>query len=584
MASSREHLFISKNMKYNKPLLYGGIDLHASNRKAVSTLTLILLLLGSAIFGAFISYVWVMANFYLEPENTVELIITEASFPINHADYFNFTVMNPSHSLSSTNITEIYLTAEGDASIYNVTNTYPEELPIPVEKGTSKTVKCLKNWGEFAGKSITIHASAINASGAIRTVNTEFVKLELDVDFDASISCKQFNVTVTNHPTSALNLTLTKVLVNHQAPENTTIHLPTNLTVKNSVSFQCLFDWENLNPVVRVETAEGYYAEAVANASASILLLITDVTFSETDSNEISITILNSEVSSTPVDITDIVVAYSNGTEYYINGYLSHPNFSPYYALEVNETVTFDHCVWNWTNYRAKDVTITVYTKQGFTPVSKTVKTPPSIIFTTLPSFNLASIESFLVNVTNTASSLQRINVTQIKFNENVTEMTPSFLEVPVGGKAWCNCTFNWTSFRGHNVTITVYTVDGLNVLNSIVLPSIELKIPKEPTFAKTATGIPYVNITVLNTIFSAKKVTITQLVFETQNTADIIDGTLTIPSLKPDGCVLLAGTNTTVVCPWNWSLYLSQDLTITVQTADGYSISETFQIPESTP
>jgi len=378
------------------------------NSKAFSTFTLILLLLCSVIFGAFIAYLWVMGNFYLEPENTVYLVITDANFPVDHADYFNLTIVNPSHSPSGANITKIYITVEGDDKIYSVENIQPE-LPIWIERGTSKTIKCLRNWGEFAGKLVTIHLSALNASGAVRTVETKFVGLELEVDFNASDSCKQFEMTVGNNPQSAINLTLTKIYVNGQVPENITmlpedenVTLPLNVSIGNSVSFRCFYDWENLvNPGVLVETLEGYYAEKTANATAKALLSITDVTFNETKPDEMSITIANSELSTTFADITDIILTYDNGTTYLINGSLTNPQDQLPFRLIINETVTFN-CVWNWRNYRDRNVTITVQTRQGFTPVSISVKTPQSVVskITDL-NFNLTSTEYFLVNVTN---------------------------------------------------------------------------------------------------------------------------------------------------------------------------------------
>jgi len=593
MAFIREYLSISNEYEIDKHLRCGGINLRISNQKAVSTLTLIILMLCSAVFGAFISYMLVIANFYLEPEDTVDLVITELNFPVDHADYFDVTIMNPSHSPSGTNITEIYFAVDGEEGVHPVTKTDLGELPIFLERGTSKIIRCFENWGQFAGKIITVHVSATKASGAVRSAETEYVKLDMEIEFDAAVSCKQFNVTIKNHPQSAINLTLTKVYINGETPENIVFlpnrenaTFPMGLPSSGNVSFQCFYGWESLvNPLIRVETSEGYYIEKRANATAIILLLITDVTFNETNTDEINSTILNSEVSRTLVDITDIVLTYGNGTEYKINGSLTDPSFSPYYRLEINETVTFGHCVWNWRNYRDENITITVYTRQGFKSVSKLVITPKPVIFKiTELNFNLTNTEHFLVNVANTPCSLQSINVTQIKFNENVTELAPSFGKILPGEERQFSCAFNWTSLRGENVTVTVCTADGLNISKSLILPSIELKISDEIAFAKSTAGIPYVNITILNTVFSARNVTIIQIIFEAENATDNIDGTLTSPNLIPDGYVLIVDANVTITCPWNWILYPNQDLTIIVQTAEGFSISQTFQIPGLAP
>jgi len=562
------------------------------NKKAVSTIILIILILCSAVFGALLSYMWVMGNFYLEPE-TVDLVITNVDFPVDHADYFYVIVMNPSHSPSGTNITEIYFTVEGDNKLYNVTNTSPESLPILLEKGTSKTIRCVpdENWGQFAGKTIAVHVSATNASGAEASAETKFVKLEVATSLNATVSCKQFNVTIRNNPQSAINLTLTNIEVDRVPIENASllpddqnVTFPINLFNGTSVSLRCLYNWEHFkDPKIRVETAEGYYAEASTNATATILLLITNVVFNETKPDELSITVSNSQYSSTPVDISDIVLTYRNGTQdqqYHINGTLTIPQFVPYYRLGIGNTTTFNHCIWNWTNYRDQNVTITVNVKQGFTPASETRKTPQPVVFKIKEvSFNLTDTSHFVLTVANMPCSLQNITIATIKVNETDVALNQT---VNIGEEEVFNCTFDWANLRGEEVNITAYTSDGLYALPiNITLPSVDLKIlVNEHDFAKSAEGIPYVNVTIMNTHFSNRNVTITQIIFKTENTTATIDGALTNPVLVPNGYILAVNANVTILCPWNWTLYPNLDLTITVQTAEGFSISQTFQIP----
>lgn len=545
-------------------------------KKSISTLILIILILCSIVFGAVLSYMWVMAHFYLEPEDTVDLVITEVNFPVDHADYFYVTVMNPSHSASGTNITEIYFTVEGDTNLYDVKDTYPEELPIILERATSKTVKCLMNWGNFSGKIITVHVSGLNASGATRSVKTEFVKLEVQAYFNATENCKYFNVTVKNNALSAINLTLTNVYfgdIDYVPVINMTIELPTNIMIGTTIDFQCFVDWQGYwKPLVQVKTLEGYIAEIRKEVSSVVILQITDVTFNETDPNDISITLFNGEESATFIDVTNVTLTDDNGTEYIIR------LFDLPLRINKTETVTLN-CVWNWTDYRDRNVTIIAYTQQGFTSSPKTVKTPQPIVFKiTELSFNITDTGYFLVNVKNMPCSLQDVNVTQIKFNENTTDFESQI--VPRDGKErQLNCPFDWKDFRGANVNITVHTAEGLNISETITLPSVRLEIGL-PTFDELAIGIPYVNITISNTIFSARNVTITQIIFETENATYVIDGTLTNPKLIPDGYFLIIDAKITVVCPWNWTPYSTQNLTITVQTAEGFSTSQTFQIP----
>jgi hypothetical protein len=540
------------------------------NKKAVSTIILIVLILCSAVFGALLSYMWVMGNFYLEPE-TVDLVITNVDFPVDHADYFYVTVMNPSHSPSGTNITEIYFTVEGDNKLYNVTGTSPESLPITLERGTSETIKCLLSWGEFAGKIITVHVSAMNASGAVVYTSTEYVKLEVTAILNAALNCKQFNITIKNDPQSAINLTLTKIYINRmpienisRLPDDQNVTFPIDAVAGNLISLRCLYNWETFkNPTIRVETSEGYYAETSANATASVLLLITDVAFNETNPNEVSITVLNSEVSSTSVDVSDIVLTYNNGTKYHINGSLTSPSLP--HTLQTNSNVTF-RCVWPWKDYRDKNVSITVYTRQGYTPVSEMVKTPPEIVLKIMANFNLTDTDHFLVNVTNMLCSLQNITVTQIKFDTNQTSFTPQ--NITAGDWKQFNCTFNWTAFRRNTVTVTV-NASNVIVLQNVTLPYMYLKIINA-NFTTTENGKNF-NVTIENIGNSLLNANITRIVVRFENET----------VFKVDGIeyIIEVGKNATLTFSWDWSLCKNKEVTISVYTSEGLEFVDTFTV-----
>ncbi len=547
--------------------------------KAVSALIVILLILISAIIGGLFSYVWVMSNYYLESSKT-SLAITEAAFPIDHGDYFNITVLNPSHSASDTNITAIYVTVEGNLTLLNVTNTEPA-LPLPIARASSQTVKCNFFWSLFAGKTITAHVTGENGSGDAFDVQTAFVGLEATAGFNATESSKYFNVTVSNDKDSAINLTLSNVYFNYllDIPETEiTANLNTTIIANGtSIAFTVFHDWTNfVNPVVRVRTLEGYIADSAANASASMNLFIADVTFNNRNPNQLNLTITNTEESSTLVDVSEIVLTYDNGTT--SNLTTTNPSLFPQ-RINLNSTVTltFD---WSWMNYRDQNLTITAYTRQGFVSSPKTVKTPPPIIYEiTGTTFNLNNTSFFLVNVTNTPSSNDSITVTEIKLNENSTSFTTQTL-LP-GEEKEFNCTgINWTNLRGTTATFTVNTTIALVVSQSVTLPAVDLMI-LDPMFGTAGPeGFKYVSVTLLNSAFSIQNVTITQILFVTQNKTDTIDGRISLPQFAPDGYLLATGTSVTFRCPWNWNLYPNQNLTITVQTSDGLTISQTFMTP----
>jgi hypothetical protein len=544
-------------------------------KRAISTILLIILFLCAIIGGALASYLWVMASYYAEPGIT-ELSITGAEFPPDHADYFNVTVLNPSHSPSATNVTQIYFIVGGGNQTHNVTDVSPEGYPITLERGMQKTIKCNENWGAYAGETISVFVSAENASGAVRPFTTQFVGLRVQSDFNATESVKYFNVSVINLGASAINLTLTNVYFEGNNVTNTTTQLPRVVQIGETFDFQCFVDWHDRpNPDVKVETAEGYTADTQKNIASSVNLLIRDFEFSETNSSEANVTLVNQAESATLVDITDIELAFDNGTDYNMTGNIVSPTLP--YRLNISDTVTF-MCNWSWAGYRGRYFTITAYTKQGFASSIITVTTPKPFVFSIVDTdFDLTTTGFFLLNVTNSPISQSSLNVTGVKLNNNDTTVSPPNLIVQPDTTAQLNCTFDWTNFRGTNANVTVIAQNGLNVSLTVKLPSINLTVLDVAVF-DNSTMFPYVNVTISNAAFSSQNATIKRITFALGNTTDVINGTE--PSLIPSGYVLTIGTTVTVACQWDWLLHRGLSVTVTVETQEGTNASQTFNIP----
>jgi hypothetical protein len=547
--------------------------------KAVSTLVVILLILCSLIVGGLLSYMWVISGYYYESSST-DLIITEALFPLEHADYFNLTIMNPSHS-STTNITGIYIKTEDNMTVQAVTDTSPELLPIQIERATSKTIKCLKNWSPLAGKSITVHVLTSDSTGTSKTVDTQPVKLEIAAEVNPTISLKRFNITVRNPVESTRNLTLARVLVNQVSVQNTTLTLPSNLSVGSMVTIECTYNLEDLEePVIRVETEEGYYAEVATNIVAKLEWSVTEVLFNEENSTDMNVTIFNPDTSSIYVDICNITLVYGNTTSY-INGSLTNPPFVPYYRLNSSETVTFGNCTWDWGSNRSQNVTLNVYTLQESAPATLAMRTPDPVNFRIAAmNFNLSDTGHFLMNISNAATSTEAITPIRISLNGNNASFTSQVIHV--GETPQFSCTFDWSSLRGTIATVNVSTANGLYSSGSIAMPSVDLTISDTIGFNETAEGFVYVNVTVTNSASSTRSVTITEITFTTPNSTDIINGT--IPRFVPNGYPLAIDAKVALVCPWYWKDYYDQTLTVTVKTAEGFSTTRTFPTPASTP
>jgi len=550
--------------------------------KAISTFVLIILMLCSLVFGALLSYMWVMSNYYNMPEDATLLIVTDAVFPVNDATYFNATILNPSNSITDVNITAIRLSVEGRDEVYDINETEPEPLPFSLKRGTEQTFKCKKNWSNFAGETVRIEPVAANASTKSYSYTTPRVRLNLTPTFDESKSVEYFNLTIENSADSVINLTLSEIMVFGQLiNENVTPPLTPSpvLSPGQSETFGCNYNWENLreeNVTITVKTAEGYESVYITNELPGAVLHIDEIKFDYTDTTYFNLTISSSEYSTTAALLDRVNLTLTNETAITLN------TIPPLHIIQIplpqNQSLTIK-CLWDWNAHRNETITVTLYTHQGFTAPSKTVITPPAIVWDiTDAKFDLDYTEYFSVNVTNMPCSLQDINVTRILLGGNETIMDPPFEVLTKDTQVMFNCSLPWAPLIGKSVTLIVIKEDGLNVSRSITISSVGLKLLGKPSIGESLG--PYVNITISNSKNSLQNVTITKIIFETENRTDPIDGTLTLPRLAPDGYILKIGETITVVCRWDWDSYLAESLKVTVYTAEEFHVSETWYAP----
>ncbi len=553
------------------------------NKKAVSTFILVILMLCSIIFGALISYLWVMASYYNMPEDTTLLIVTDAVFSVNNATYFNVTILNPSNSVSDVNITAIQLTVEGINEVYNVTETEPSgQLPFFIRRGTKQSFKCITNWSNVAGETVKIEPVAANVSTKSYSYTVPNVKLKLTPNFDITQSVEYFNLTIENSAELNMNLTISQVMVSGSAI-NTTPSIPYVLLPNQTEIFRCERNWEDLmgvNATVKVMTEEGYESAYTTDELLGAVLYVDEIKFDYEDTSYFNLTVSSSEYSTATPILSKINLTLQDNTTITLN--TNPPLDIIPIGVQSNQSLTLK-CIWNWIEHRNETITVSVYTKQGFTTSNSTERTPPAVVWNiTDVKFDLDYPECFLVNVTNMPCSLNEINVTSILLDGNATFMNPPHAVLANGTQAMLNCSISWGHLIGNNATVTVLIEDGSNVSRVVVVSSVGLKILGKPVISELHApelniNITYVNITIWNSNNSLKNVTITRITFETDNSTYEIDGSLTYPKLVPNGYVLEKGENVTVVCLWNWGSFLGFHLRVTVYTTEGYEISETW-------
>jgi len=562
--------------------------------KAISTFILIILMLCSVIFGALISYLWVMSIYYNMPEDTTLLIVTDTVFPgppSPDLTYFNVTILNPSNSISDVNITAIRLSVEGRDEAYDINETEPEPLPFLIRRGTKQTFKCEKNWSNFAGETVRIEPVAVNASTKSYSYATPRVKLNLTPTFDESQSVEYFNLTIENSAESIINLTISEIMVNDESiNEKVTPRLPYLLSLNTTETFRCNWNWDwrvvgRQNVTIKVTTEEGYESVYITNELPGAVLYIDEIRFDYADTTYFNLTISSSEYSTTTALLDKVNLTITNETAITLN--TTPPLDIIPIPLPQNQSFTVK-CLWDWNAHRNETITVSVYTRQGFTAPTMTVATPPAVVWNiTDVKFDLDLIEYFLVNVTNMGCSLHDINVTRILLGENETVIDPSFAVLTNGTEMMFNCTFDWKHLRGQDAILTAVTEDGLNVSIIVTIPSVELELLGEnfvfgdlrDIFPNMTVPIPYVNITISSSNNSLQNVTIIKIILEIENGTLEIDSTLTYPPLAPNGYVLKTGETVTVICLWNWVVYLarSQSVKVTVYTAEGFQASRTW-------
>jgi len=556
----------------------------AGNRKGVSTLIMIILILGALILGGLLSYTWVISSYYNVPENTT-LIAENVQFSTSNFTYFNVTVLNPSYSASDVNLTTIRLTVESKNSVYNINTTEPVLSVIRV--GTSQTFKCLENWSPFAGEAVKIEPIAGNASTVSYRTTTPMVKLTVTPNFDAFTSVEYFNLTVGNSAQSILNLTLSDVsLFGTQVTANVTPTLPYVLSKGQNATFKVAYNWEILrtyNVTVTVKTAEGYQAQYVTQKLSGAVLSVESVKFDDKDTTYFNVTVKNSPDATEKAIPNRVNLTRQDNTTIT----LSTPTLLIVNPVLPNRTLSIK-CFWDWNAHRNETVTVRVYTRQGFTPATMTVRTPPATLWNiTSVVFDLDHPDYFVFNVTNLQTSLQNINITGISITNGtrtitINQTTPALPNVlGIGESQTFNCTFAWASYKGRNVTVAISAQGGLTLSTPATIAFIKLEL-RDLVESNVDIAIRYLNVTIVNSANSLKNATINRIVIATGNKTFDIDGSLSNPTLIPNEAVVIPGQNITIVCPWNFANYwsLGSKLTMTVYTVEGIQASGTWVHP----
>jgi len=553
------------------------------NIKAISKLLLILLLLTATIIGAILSYLWVIGwviTLGIRVPEKPTVSITNITFNPQDTSYFNVTLLNPSYSPKEANITQIAASTE-DGRLHNITEINPY-LPYPLPKAKEETFTCLWNWANYTGETVKIIAFIADGSGPTFEAQTPLVDFKItDARFNSTISVTQFNVTVQNNVTSVTYVNVTGVSVEGEtiSAGNISIPLPHPLHPNESASFSCAWNWtkyQDKNVTVAVHTLQGYAAYHTRLTPKPVILRIIDVLFNVTDTTHFNVTVQNSEDSPTYVNITRTTVTVENLTvqEWTIeNGTKVNPNLP--YTLNRNSSKSFS-CPWNWTNQRDKNVTVAVYTSQGFSAQYTQVTAAPIILEITNPIFNPLETNSFNATIKNSEFSIRDANITEITVIVDgiPTKINTTYPTLPKvlsrNASVPFNCTWNWAEYSGKNVTIVVETQEGYLayshpvLLKALTIANVLFNPLDMDHFVVTVQNPTWLNFTIIR-----MNVTVEGMAS--------LNITVVVPSLPR---MLTPDTNLTFMCEWTWAGDRGKNVMVTIVTSEGCITSRTCKIP----
>jgi len=456
--------------------------------RGVSRLWLISLVLGALIMGALASYLWMMGwyvTLQIRVPETAVLNIENVDFNPQNTTFFNVTLLHPSFSRSKSVTVNRFSVLTEDNVVHDAASEPPLPYPMPITENRTFTVRW--NWANYTGKVIRVMAFVAEGSGATFQARAPLVNLILSARFNSTISIKHFNMSVQNSEASITHVNITDVTIEgeHILPENVTmdgkpISFPHTLQQNESLSLTLLWDWtsyQGRNITVTVQTLQGYVKYHTSALPPPAFLSITEVLFDAADSTHFSVTVRNGETSPTYVNVTRISVTLEDGTIREIAEV--KPSLTPSYTLHTNASETFV-CSWNWTYYRGKSATVTLYTTQGFATHGRKITPAPILLKITEVISNPADASHFNITVLNSKFSLDSANITRITVAvENVTQETEIQYMLPPlpvilqqDKDILLTCAWIWTDYKGKVVRITVYTADGYEASILYTLPS----------------------------------------------------------------------------------------------------------------
>ena len=242
--------------------------------------------------------------------------------------------------------------------------------------------------------------------------------------------------------------------------------LPYTLETGENVTFTCNWNWGNyIGQTLKVVFVVNEGSGAVYEIETAVVGLdITAAVFDTTDTEHFDLTVRNPDYSVTDLSLTKITVTMENGTVANIR------NTSPTIpaTLQIDSYTTFE-CSWDWTNYRGQNVTVSVYTSQGYDfHITKTTPRAAQLTITDV-DFDVNNASAFEVTVKNSENSIMSANISAVELKLEDNTIVTATIEQPadlpykleIGQSVTLRCRWDWSTHRQETIIIAVQTQEG---------------------------------------------------------------------------------------------------------------------------
>lgn len=241
----------------------------------------------------------------------------------------------------------------------------------------------------------------------------------------------------------------------------------------DSKTFKCSWNWANytgqiVNIIVLVKDGSGGSFQATLPLTE---IKIANITFDPESGTRFNITVINSNLSAANVTLTEVNVIIDDS----IHEVTTQPALP--INLEPNGSINLI-CMWSWTNYQGEDITLMVNTMQGYSTKKKHI-VPTYAIFTIQKvDFNLNDTSHFKLILANSENSLIALKITNIGVIlgngtvirlEKITPDLPYVLDK--NSTTSFMCEWNWTAYRGEEISITISTEQGYKTKGTWRIP-----------------------------------------------------------------------------------------------------------------